>query len=299
MSRPVAGGWVGTRISLNSDKSELPSLVRSSSSRIRDREEPAMPATSTSVSPTEAFYDKLRRTGRVPALARVSGSMRIELTDGRKVEKTRIDVVRGQITVSESAGEAKCLVYTHRDVFDALCTREAHPMSAYLRGAVVAKGDAAMLVLMRRLFAVAGVPELAGGRSKLIAAPPGTVVPISGPPETVAATDSGARATRRVTAKTTKAPATKSATRSTTRTTTRTTAGATATSTAKRATATKSTAAKSTAAKSTAAKSTAARSTAGKSTAAKSTAAPSAAVKSAARKTTAQKTTARTKAATA
>ncbi len=42
-------------------------------------------------------------------------------------------------------------------------------MSAFLRGSLVASGDPAMLVLMRRLFAVAAVPEMAA-RPTVVAA---------------------------------------------------------------------------------------------------------------------------------
>lgn len=117
--------------------------------------------------PTEAFFDNLRRVGRIPMLARVSGTLRVELTDGRRTEKTQIIVRRGQVSLGPPA-DADCMIYTHRQVWDALVTGEAQPMSTFLRGAVVAAGDASMLVLMRRLFAVAGVPEMASGRSKLI-----------------------------------------------------------------------------------------------------------------------------------
>ncbi len=132
-------------------------------------------------SPTEAFFDKLRHTARIPSMAKVNGSIRFEVTDGKKVEKTRIDVVRGNVTVGEPTGDAQCWIYVHRDVLDALCTQEAQPMTAYLRGALVAKGDAAMLVLMRRLFSVAGVPELATGRPKLISAPRAAVAARTAP----------------------------------------------------------------------------------------------------------------------
>lgn len=126
-----------------------------------------MPGTAAP-SPTDAFFDKLSRTGRVPLLAKVSGSVRIDLTDGRRVQKTRLEVRRGHVTVEPSGAEADCTIATHREVFDALVTLEAHPLTAFLRGALVARGSVEMLVLMRRLIAVAGVPELARGRSRLI-----------------------------------------------------------------------------------------------------------------------------------
>jgi SCP-2 sterol transfer family len=118
--------------------------------------------------PSEAFFDKLRVVGRVPALARVSGTLRVDLADGRRTEKTQITVHRGQVTVGPPVGRADCMVAAHRRVWDALVTGEAQPLTAFLRGALAAAGDPGMLVTMRRLLALAGVPELAGGRSRLI-----------------------------------------------------------------------------------------------------------------------------------
>jgi SCP-2 sterol transfer family len=118
--------------------------------------------------PSEAFFDKLRVVGRIPALARVSGTLRLELANGRHTEKTQITVHRGHVTVGPASGRADCMVAAQRKVWDALVTGEAQPLTAYLRGALAAAGDAGMLVAMRRLFAVAGVPELASGRPRLI-----------------------------------------------------------------------------------------------------------------------------------
>jgi SCP-2 sterol transfer family len=118
--------------------------------------------------PSEAFFDKLRVVGRVPALARVSGTLRLELADGRRTEKTQITVHRGHVTVGPPAGRADCMVAAHRRVWDALVTGEAQPLTAFLRGALAAAGDPGMLITMRRLLAAAGVPELASGRPRLI-----------------------------------------------------------------------------------------------------------------------------------
>jgi putative sterol carrier protein len=113
---------------------------------------------------SDAFFDKLRVVGRVDMLARVNGSMRVELTEGRKTSKTQITVRRGHVSVGPAGGEADCMIYAPMPVWDALVTGQAQPMTAFLRGAMVAAGDAAMLVLMRRLFSIVGQLSIVGQR---------------------------------------------------------------------------------------------------------------------------------------
>jgi len=108
---------------------------------------------------TEAFYDRLRMLGRVAMLARVTGSLRVEIIDGRKTSRTQIWVRRGEVSIGAPSGAADCTMVAPRHVWEALVTGEFQPMPTFLRGALQATGDPAMLVLMRRLFAVAAVPE--------------------------------------------------------------------------------------------------------------------------------------------
>jgi putative sterol carrier protein len=121
-------------------------------------------------SPTTVFFGRLEQLGRVEMLGKVTGSMRVEITDGRKTEKKQITVRRGQVSVGPAADDADSVVQADHRVWDALVTGEAEPMSAFLRGSLFASGDAAMLIVMRRLFAVAAVPELTGQRTVVAAA---------------------------------------------------------------------------------------------------------------------------------
>ncbi len=155
--------------------------------------------------PTEAFLDKLATIGRVPMLARVTGTMRVEITNGKRARRAQVTVRRGQVAVGPAEGDYDCMISAHHQVWDALVTGEAQPLTTLLRGAASAAGDPAMLVLMRRLFAVAGVPELASGRSKLVT-PPLTGRPRDGAPP---GRPTGARAATRTPAKKTSRKTTK------------------------------------------------------------------------------------------
>jgi putative sterol carrier protein len=121
------------------------------------------------ISPTAAFLARLRELGRVEMLGKVTGSLRMEIVDGRRTEQVQVTVERGQVSVGSVEGDADCVVQADAKVWDNLVTGEAQPMSAFLRGSLVASGDPAMLVLMRRLFAVAAVPEMAA-RPTVVAA---------------------------------------------------------------------------------------------------------------------------------
>jgi putative sterol carrier protein len=114
---------------------------------------------STGENPTAVFFDRLRHIGRIPMLAKVTGSLLVEIVDGRRSERVQITVKRGRVSVSPPEETADCALQADRQVWESLVCDRTQPMPAYLRGSMSISGDAAMLVLMRRLFAVAGVPD--------------------------------------------------------------------------------------------------------------------------------------------
>jgi putative sterol carrier protein len=106
-------------------------------------------------SPTEDFFAELGRRGRVPMLARATGTIRFELTDAKATQRWLVDIDRGDVRVhrdGEATGDADCVVRTERALFDELAGGHLNAMAGMLRGALTVEGDAELLVLAQRLF---------------------------------------------------------------------------------------------------------------------------------------------------
>jgi putative sterol carrier protein len=101
---------------------------------------------------TAEFFDRLAERGSEPGLARTTGSVRFDLTRDGRTEHWRVDFRRGALTVARDAGAADCVVRCDASVFDDLASGRSNAMAAYLRGQVVADGEAELLTRFQRLF---------------------------------------------------------------------------------------------------------------------------------------------------
>ena len=101
---------------------------------------------------TSRFFDRLGQGDHEPLLGRASGSLRIDLDDGGRVERWRVDMRRGAATVSHDPGPADCVIHTDAALFDDLARGRANAMAAALRGQLQLEGDPSMLVRFQRLF---------------------------------------------------------------------------------------------------------------------------------------------------
>ena len=101
---------------------------------------------------TAEFFDRLAERGRVPSLARTTGSVRFDLTRDDRTEHWRVEFRRGAVTVSRSADAAECVVRTDAGTFDDLASGRANALATLLRGRIEAEGDLESLVHFQRLF---------------------------------------------------------------------------------------------------------------------------------------------------
>jgi putative sterol carrier protein len=101
---------------------------------------------------TAAFFETLGRRGHDPALARASGTVAIEVTNGRSRRRWLVAIDKGDLTVSRQGGPADVTVRADEPVFRALASGRTSPTAAVLRGTVMVAGDPRLLVLFRRLL---------------------------------------------------------------------------------------------------------------------------------------------------
>jgi hypothetical protein len=102
--------------------------------------------------PTEAFFTRLAERGQEPALQRTTGSIRIDLERDGQIDHWRVDMRRGEVTVSRSAADADLVLSATGSLFDDLATGRANALASALRGELGMSGDPAGLVRFKRLF---------------------------------------------------------------------------------------------------------------------------------------------------
>ena len=106
----------------------------------------------TTADPVGEFFDGLAERGHEPLLQNVSGTLRFELVDGERVERWHLTIKNGDIAVSHKDAEADAVVRTSKVLFEGMTAGRVNAMAATLRGAVVPRGNLALVVAFQRLF---------------------------------------------------------------------------------------------------------------------------------------------------
>jgi SCP-2 sterol transfer family len=101
---------------------------------------------------TTEFFDGLARRGYEPLLRKLSGTVRIEVVDGKRIERKYLSVDKGRIMVSGRGSRNQNVIRVDRAVFGRIAQGELNPVAAALRGELAVEGDWRMLVLVQRLF---------------------------------------------------------------------------------------------------------------------------------------------------
>ena len=102
--------------------------------------------------PTAEFFEQLAARGHEPLLERAGGSVRFDLSVGRKTERWLLTIDRGDISVSRRNARADCVVRTEKALFEGMARGEVNALAAMLRGVLTADGDPELLMRIQRLF---------------------------------------------------------------------------------------------------------------------------------------------------
>jgi putative sterol carrier protein len=108
----------------------------------------------TTADPTAHFFGELGRRGHEPLLEKATGTLRFDLTNGKKTERWWVTVTKGDLEVSRRARAPDCTLRADKSVFDGIATGKVDPFAALLRGALEVDGDLRLVLLFRRLFTV-------------------------------------------------------------------------------------------------------------------------------------------------
>ena len=106
----------------------------------------------TPADPTQRFFADLVARGDEPLLRKASGSMRIEVVDGKRTRRWLVTVDKGTVGIASGGGDATCVVRADKKVFDQIASGRLNAVAAVLRGELAVEGDWRLLVRMQRLF---------------------------------------------------------------------------------------------------------------------------------------------------
>ena len=112
------------------------------------------------VDATKEFFADLEDNTYQPLLEKISGLLRFELDDGKRVEQWHVDVRNGNVTVAHNpksgdadlVPEADCVMITSKRLFDNLAAGRKNAMASVLRGELVVDGDIQLLLMFQRVL---------------------------------------------------------------------------------------------------------------------------------------------------
>lgn len=103
-------------------------------------------------SPTTEFFNALGSRGHDEMLEKTTGTVRFEVTNGKRTERWLVSIDKGDIAVSHAKGPADCTVRGPKELIDKIVAGEVNAMAAVLRGAIAVEGDTLLVVLLQRVF---------------------------------------------------------------------------------------------------------------------------------------------------
>ncbi|HUI47096.1 MAG TPA: SCP2 sterol-binding domain-containing protein [Acidimicrobiia bacterium] len=115
-----------------------------------------MPATETAAPAATGaaarFFTELGRSGRLPQLGTVSGTIRFDIVDGSDVERWYVTLAKGDVSVSQNDRESDASARAERALFDGIASGRVNVVAAMLRGLVEVDGDLGLLMVFQKLF---------------------------------------------------------------------------------------------------------------------------------------------------
>ncbi|MFL5767971.1 MAG: SCP2 sterol-binding domain-containing protein [Actinomycetota bacterium] len=110
------------------------------------------PARRPRLSATSDFLETLPSRNNDPVLRQLSGTIRLDLRDGKVIESWFLQLDDGEVKVSHRKGKADCIATMEAKLSDGLATGKLNAVSAALRGEIEIQGQVALLLGFQRLY---------------------------------------------------------------------------------------------------------------------------------------------------
>ena len=98
------------------------------------------------------FFSRLALREHEPLMRRASGTLRVELQDGKKTDRWLVTVSKGDVEIVHDGGPADCVIACRKAVFERLVSGQTNPVVALLRGELILMGDYNLAILFQRVF---------------------------------------------------------------------------------------------------------------------------------------------------
>lgn len=102
---------------------------------------------------TDEFWADLRRRRHEPALAMITGSLRVDVVSDDHVEHWLLRINKGDLAVSQENVDADCIVRVDRATYNRITSGELRAFVATMRGQISIDGNPTLALLLRRLRA--------------------------------------------------------------------------------------------------------------------------------------------------
>jgi hypothetical protein len=100
--------------------------------------------------PVTQFFAALDEPGHLATFEGDSARVRLDVLDGKKVERWHICMTRGDVTVTHSSGPADATVRVERRHLEAMVTGLMNAQAAFLRGLFSCEGSVGALMMFQR-----------------------------------------------------------------------------------------------------------------------------------------------------
>ena len=104
------------------------------------------------VDATAKFFEDLASRGHERLLEKARGTIRVELQNGKRIERWSLAINKGDVRVSHANSKADTTIRSSKELFDRVARGEENATAAFLRGAFAVEGNFELLVLFQRLF---------------------------------------------------------------------------------------------------------------------------------------------------
>lgn len=102
--------------------------------------------------PIEEFFEALSHRDPDPLVAKVRGTIQIELERGGETDCWAIVLSNGNVSALPGRRDADCVIRVSREYFVRVVTGEAAPFAALLRNKISVAGDLLMFGFFQRLL---------------------------------------------------------------------------------------------------------------------------------------------------
>ncbi|HLK00561.1 MAG TPA: SCP2 sterol-binding domain-containing protein [Streptosporangiaceae bacterium] len=100
--------------------------------------------------PVTHFFAALEKQGHLATFEGACATVRLDVVDGKKVERWHISITRGDVAVTHSGGPADATVRIDRGHLEALITGRMNAQAAFLRNLFACEGSVAALMMFQR-----------------------------------------------------------------------------------------------------------------------------------------------------